>query len=99
MDYRLVYSKPAEQDLSEIVRYIAQEDPCAAERVGLALVELAESPVKLPQRDAMLRSRPGVRKVLHAPYLIIYRVDEARRIVRVLRFWHVKRDPRSLHAD
>ncbi len=99
MDYRLVYTKPAEHDLEDIVGYIAADDPRAAERVGLALIELAESLVMFPLRGTLLRSRPGVRKVLHDPYLVIYRVDETNRTVRIQRFWHAKRSPHALRTE
>jgi hypothetical protein len=37
MDYRVILSRPALRDLGEISRYIAQDNPSAAERVGLEL--------------------------------------------------------------
>lgn len=99
MVYRLIYTKPAARDLEEIVRHIAADNPSAAHRMGLKLVELAESLTRLPYRGAPLRDRAGVRKIVHAPYILLYRVDENRRMVRILRFWHAKRDPNSLRAE
>ncbi len=99
MDYRLIYTKPAERDLEEIVRFIARDDPRAAERMGLELIELAESLGKLPHRGVLLRSRPGVRKILQKNYLILYRVDELDRMIRIQRFWHAKRDQRHLTLE
>jgi addiction module RelE/StbE family toxin len=99
MDYRLIYTKLAERDLEEIVRYIAQDSARAAEQVGLELVELAESLTTLPHRGAPVHRRPGVRKMIHPPYIVFYRVDETQRIVRVQRFWHAKRDPQSLRTE
>jgi plasmid stabilization system protein ParE len=37
MDYRVILSRPALRDLGEISRYIAQDNPSAAERAGLEL--------------------------------------------------------------
>ena len=68
-------SQPALNDLGEIARYIAEDSPNAAERVGTELLDLAESLAVLPLRGAPLRSRPGVRRVLLAPYLVVYRVN------------------------
>ena len=96
MDYRVILSQPALNDLGEIARYIAEDSPNAAERVGTELLDLAESLAVLPLRGAPLRSRPGVRRVLLAPYLVVYRVNETNREVRVLRFWHAKRSPDEL---
>ena len=99
MDYRVILSKLALRDLGEIARYIAEDNPSAAERVGTELIDLAESLVVLPLRGAPLRSRPGVRRVLMPPYLVVYRVDEGTHEVRVLRFWHAKRNLAKLGLD
>ena len=99
MDYRVILSKPALCDLGEIARYIAEDNPSAAERVGTELLDLAESLAVLPLRGAPLRTRPGVRRVLVSPYLVVYRVNEGSHEVRVLRFWHAKRNPANLRLD
>ena len=99
MDYTLIYTKPAAQDLEQIVRYIAQDNPRAAEKVGLALVTLAESLTAMPHRGARVRDRGGVFKVVLPPYIVLYRVDEDRRQVRIQRFWDARRDPKSLRTE
>lgn len=95
MDYRVILSRPALRDLGEIARYIAQDNPSAAERVGLDLVSLAESLAVMPRRGGLFRARSGVRRLVSEPYLLTYRIDETQRVVYVLRFWHAKRDPQS----
>lgn len=83
------------RDLGEIARYIALDNASAAERVALDLVVLAESLAVMPRRGSALRARPGVRRLISAPYLVTYRIDETQCVVYVLRFWHAKRDPKS----
>jgi toxin ParE1/3/4 len=95
MDYRVILSRPALHDLGEIARYIAGDNPDAALRVGSELVALAESLAELPRRGGLFRDRPGVRRLVSAPYLVTYRIDETQRMVYVLRYWHAKRDPRN----
>ena len=95
MDYRVILSRPALRDLGEIAHYIAQDNPTAAERVGLELVRLAESLAVMPRRGGQLRARPGVRRLVSEPYLVTYRIDETQSVVYVLRFWHAKRDPQN----
>jgi len=34
-----------------------------------------------------------------APYLVVYRINEGTHEVRVLRFWHAKRNPSELRLD
>jgi len=99
VDYRVIVSRPALRDLGEIARYVAQDNPTAAERVGLELVTVAESLRTMPWRGGRLRSRPGIRRIVQQPYLVTYRIDETNRVVYVLRFWHAKRDPESWTVD
>jgi hypothetical protein len=37
--------------------------------------------------------------LLKDPYLVLYRVDQVRHVVSVQRFWHAKRDPKSLRPE
>jgi plasmid stabilization system protein ParE len=99
MDYRVILSRPALRDLGEIARYIAQDSPDAALRVGGELVALSESLAVMPRRGGVFRARPGVRRLVNAPYLVTYRIDETQHVVYVLRFWHAKRDPQSWRAE
>ncbi len=99
MDYRVILSRPALRDLGEIARYIAQDSPDAALRVGAELVLLSESLSVMPRRGAVFRARPGVRRVVSSPYLLTYRIDETQHVVYVLRFWHAKRNPQSWQAE
>ncbi|MBI4024715.1 MAG: type II toxin-antitoxin system RelE/ParE family toxin [Verrucomicrobia bacterium] len=91
----------AVSDLEQIVRYIARDDPAAAERFGCRLTQRAWS-LAQPQvhnSGGALRKRPGVRKLIEGNYLILYRVFTDQNKVRVLRFWHGARDPKSLRLD
>ena len=99
MDYRVILSRPSLRDLVEIARYIAQDSPDAAVRVGNELVTLAESLTMLPRRGGQLRARPGVRRLVHEPYLVTYRIDETQRVIYILRFWHAKRAPQSWRPE
>ena len=99
MDYRVILAKSALRDLGAMARYIAEDSPEVAERVGTDLLNLAESLAALPLRGAPIRSRPGVRRLVAAPYLVVYRVSESSREVRILRFWHAKRNPTELRWD
>ena len=96
MDFKVVLRQGAIDDLAEIVAFISQDDPKAAERVGLALVAAAESLSDLPTRGKAIRGRPEVRRLVHRPYLTFYQVDTSTKSVEVLRFWHASRDPASL---
>jgi plasmid stabilization system protein ParE len=96
MDYKVILGPLALADLEQIVRYIAANDPAAAERLSTRLLDQAETLCRLPHRGGPVRRRPGVLKLVLRPYLIFYRVDDAAHRRDALRFWHGARDPRSL---
>ena len=56
------------------------------------LLSAADSLRKFPERGGLIAKRPGAWFVLVHRYLIVYRIDEHSRTVRVLRFWHRARE-------
>ncbi len=97
MDYQVVLSDFFISDLKEIVDYLtAQAGAATASRIGHELLGRALQLGENPFIGQAIRQRSGVRKVLRHSYLICYDVDEARRIVEVLRVWHGARDPKTL---
>jgi len=99
MDYQVILSRPAIRDLGEIARYVAKDNSPAAEKVGLQLLTMAESLNLFPRRGGALKSRSGVRRLVQSPYLVTYRIDEAAKVVYVLRFWHAKRDLQNWRSE
>ena len=94
MDYRVTFAAQADRDLEEIVRFLAQKNPGAAERLGNALVDDALSLATLPRRGVAFQQRTEYRRILHRPwFLIFYRIDETRRLVEVARIWDARQDP------
>ena len=96
MGWRVALTDEAESDLEAVVAFLARKSPAAAERIGLELVELIFSLDLLPNRGAPLRKRPGLRKIAHRHYLVIYRVNEAAALVEIVRVWDNRRDPQRL---
>lgn len=96
MGWQVVFSIRSREDLRRIVEFIAQDDPAAAERFGLALIAQAESFANAPHIGVPMPERPGTRFFPFGSYLIIYRADAARQTVKVLRFWHGARGKRPL---
>ena len=43
-----------------------------------------------------MKKRPGLRKVAHRHYLIIYRVHEAASFVEIVRIWDNRQNPAKL---
>lgn len=85
-DLRLDWSKAARADLLEILDYISDDNPAAAERL---IAEIEAKASRLPERPDLYRKgrAAGTREMVVRPnYLVVYTVDE--RAVRVLRVLH-----------
>ena len=93
MDYRLLFTQRALSDLSEIVGHIAQDDDEVASRFGEALLDHVDLLCRFPRMGNTTRKRPRVRKLVHSPILVYYRVHEEKRLVEVLHFRHGSRKP------
>jgi toxin ParE1/3/4 len=94
MAWEVIFSARSRSDLEQIVKYIARDDPAAAARFGLKLVEQAESLADAPEMGPRLPQKLDTRFFPVGAYLIIYRPDARKRIVRILRFWHAARRER-----
>lgn len=86
------------RDMVEIARYIAVElkNPIAANNTADELVEAAESIPAFPYANpAYIPIRPlkhEYRKLIVKNYIMLYRVDEARKLVTVSRVVYARRD-------
>lgn len=82
--YKLAWKKQARADLLEIVQYIAQDNPDAAEKLA---DEIEAKAAKLRENPKLFRvgRKRGTRElVAHPNYLIIYRIQgETIEILRV----------------
>jgi len=94
MGHKVIFSAQSNRDLGQIVGFLAQKNPSAAERLGNALVDHALSLGAMPRVGAPVHERPQVRHLFHRPwFLIYYRIDDATRVVEIVRFWDVRQNP------
>jgi len=49
MDYKVVWTKSARADLKQLVEYISEDNPAAAEHFGFAIIEKIESVGEFPR--------------------------------------------------
>ena len=64
MRYSVGLNDQAAEDLADIVSFIARDNPSAAEKVGLGLVETAFSLARFPYRGQQMKSLPKARKLV-----------------------------------
>ena len=91
MDYRLLFTQRALNDLAEIIGHIAEDDDEAASRFAKSLLDHVELLTDFPRMGGTIRKRSRVRKLLHSPILVYYQIREDRRAVEVLHFRHGSR--------
>ena len=66
-EFQLRITSQAARDLQEIVAYIARDNPTAAERVGLALVEKAELLKTFPMLGRKVKGTEEDRVLVQEP--------------------------------
>lgn len=95
---RLVFAEPAERDLKDIIDYIAQDNPAAAEKVYRAIIASTERLTRFPEIGRVGRL-PDTRELTVAslPYLVVYQV--AAETVTILAVFHSARDLVRALAD
>ena len=99
MEYEVIIARPALRDLGQIRAYIARDNPRAAQAFVLRLLDEAESLKAFPERGGHIVERPGARFVIVHPYLVVYRIVEESRTVRVLRYWHGARERMRMRLE
>ena len=93
MDFKVTFSKSALRELEEIVNFIGTDDPDEAKSFRDKLLKKAISLHRFPFRHARFHGRANVRKLPFSSYIIFYRINEIKRRVVVLHFWHGARQP------
>ena len=96
MEYKILYTEAALIGLDQIVEFIPNDNPAAAARFGHALLNHVDLLAAFPRIGEPVARRPGIRKILHTPIWIYYRIHEHNRSIEVIRFWHGSRKPPRL---
>ena len=99
MGCSVIFSAQSNRDLGAIVAFVAAHSPEAARRLGNALVDRALLLGEHPHLGAPVHDRPGVRRLPHKPWIVIYyRVDPERHLVEIIRFWDARQNPEALRV-
>jgi toxin ParE1/3/4 len=92
MARKVIWSGDAIADLAVLVRHIAEDNPGAAERTGLGILDQTRLLEIFPQAGRILPEggRPSVREIQYPPWRIIYELPDNDLVV-ILRIWHAAR--------
>ena len=87
----IVWSPEAIEDLASLRVYIAEDDPAAARRVVLHIIQNVEQ--LLPDNPPTVRAGrvPGTRELIipRTPYIVPYRIQQP--TIQILRVYHAAR--------
>jgi len=88
MGNQIILSPETEQDLDEIVAHIAKDNPAAAEKFGIRLLDRVEILKFFPRLCREVSGRRGERILVEGPILIFYRFHAGPGVIQIKRFWH-----------
>lgn len=93
MAYKLIWSPVSRNDLRDIVRFIARDNPQRAESFAYQLMAQTDMLQEHPEigRSVPEHRDTAIREIIFRPYRIVYRVDHTRRLVEIARIWHAAR--------
>jgi toxin ParE1/3/4 len=95
-DREIAWTEPALAGLTDVVAYIAADDPRAAERLRDRTIAAVERAAAHPYSGRVVPeiARQDVREVIVRPYRIVYRVAETHIVI-----WAVHSGRRLLSED
>lgn len=93
MGFPVILTPQSQDDLREIVCYIARDSADRARAFGNALIDAALSIGPFPEQGRIVPevAESAVREIIHGSYRIIYEVFHDPTVIYVLRFWHAAR--------
>ncbi len=98
MDYQVILSPSARNDLRVIVRYISMDAPDQAIVFGKFLVSKTRQVGQFPEWGRVVPEfgDPLMREIIVRSYRVIYRINHPRKLVEVVRYWHAARGEPTL---
>ena len=93
MAFQIIWSETVYEDLRDIVRYIAADDPDAAANLAHRIILRIEKASTYPYSNRLVpeKGEENIREAILKPYRIIYSVDDRNNSIHVLRIWHASR--------
>jgi toxin ParE1/3/4 len=87
---RVTITRPANEQLRQIHRYIAQDSPVAAARMVRRIRDAIRPLTRHPQQGRVVPEYgdPSLRELIVAPYRVVYRYSADRDVVQVVAVYH-----------
>ena len=95
MDFKLIWTESAADDLGAIVRYISTESSAEIGRkIGFGIYDRVQILETFPESGSTLPEKNDFRwrKLIYRSWKIAYRIDFDFHIVYIARIWHASQD-------
>jgi plasmid stabilization system protein ParE len=89
--YKIIYTEIALRDLEEVMNWSWETHPETSERFADGIFDHVALLKDFPNLGNSVKGFAGIRRLLHSPLYIYYKVDHEHEIIEVLRFWHTAR--------
>jgi plasmid stabilization system protein ParE len=96
MAFKILYHEDALADLQEIFTWSRERRPETTEQFANSLFNRLDSLQAFPYIGAAVKGHPKLRRLLHSPLYVYYRVDADRGGIEILHVWHATRRPPTL---
>lgn len=89
MAFKIFYHKDALADLEIAFAWSSEVHPKTTEQFFLDLFNHLDFLVAFPYLGTPIKGRPNLRRLLHSPFYVYYRIHEG--AIEILHFWHASR--------
>jgi toxin ParE1/3/4 len=91
--YKIAVTPSAVADLDEIVAYICDDNPSAGMRFEISLLDHIRILEFFPLSGRLVAKRPAIRRLVHDPVSVYYRVREEDHLIEIVHIRHNARKP------
>jgi toxin ParE1/3/4 len=95
VDFKLVWTESATDDLGAIVRYVTSESSAEiGKKAGFGIYDRVQILERFPESGSVLPEKDDFhwRKLIHKSWKIAYLIDFDLHIVYIARIWHASQD-------
>ena len=91
MDFKILYTEPALADLEAVMGWSWEKHPGTSQRFADSLLSHIDLLREFPYLGTPVKGHLEVRRLLHSPLQVYYRVQEAQGVIEILYLWHEAR--------
>ena len=95
MDFKLIWTESAVEDLGAVVRYVSsQHGPATARKIGFGIYDRVQILTRFPEAGSNLPEKDDTswRKLIYKTWKIAYKVDFDAKLIYLARVWHASRN-------